>query len=103
MACIERRSGVFLSRASPLYEQNAVGIQRIVPVASSLINAGEVISQTVYPRASNVARRPPDGNDEASASPLTSSLPESSIIIFPVLSGCVTKESCFSAVVPVSG
>ena len=26
---IERRRGVFLSRASPVYEQNAVGMQRV--------------------------------------------------------------------------
>jgi hypothetical protein len=31
-ACMERKSGVFLSRASPLYEQKAVGIYRVLPL-----------------------------------------------------------------------
>jgi len=44
-------------------------------MASSLKNAGEVQSQAVYPLASKVARRPPEGKDEASGSPLISSLP----------------------------
>ena len=42
-ASIERRSGVFLSKASPVYEQKAVGIQRVC----SLMNGYEVGSQTV--------------------------------------------------------
>ena len=39
------------------------------------------------PLASNVALSPPDGKLDASGSPLISSLPENSIIIFPSLSG----------------
>ena len=78
-------------------------MHRIPPVASSFKKAGEVISHTVYPLASKVERSPPDGKDEASASPLISSLPEKSMIILPELSGCVMNESCFSAVMPVSG
>ena len=39
--------GVFLSSASPVYEQNAVGMQSMVPVASSFKNAGEVMSHAV--------------------------------------------------------
>ncbi len=31
-ASIDLRSGVFLSSASPLYEQNAVGMQRVLPL-----------------------------------------------------------------------
>ncbi len=102
IASIERRSGVFLSSASPVYEQNAVGIQSRVPIASSRRNAGEVQSQAVYPRASKVARSPPDGKEEASGSPLISSLPENSKTACASEAG-LRKESCFSAVTPVIG
>ena len=68
----------------------------------SLINAYDVGSHAVYPLASNVALRPPDGKLEASGSPWISSFPENSIIIFPFLSGEI-KLSCFSAVMPVIG
>ncbi len=78
-------------------------MQRITPVASSFKKAGDVMSHAVYPLASNVARSPPEGKEEASGSPLISSLPEKSIIIFPLTSGWETNESCFSAVIPVSG
>ena len=87
-----------MSSASPVYEQNAVGIQSV----PSFMNAYEVGSQLVYPRASNVERSPPDGKLEASGSPLISSLPENSIITPPSGVG-VMKESCFSAVMPVIG
>ena len=40
-------------------------MQRTTPVAPSFKNTGEVISHTVYPLASNVARRPPLGKLEA--------------------------------------
>jgi len=53
----------------------------------SFINAYDVGSHAVYPLASNVALSPPDGKLDASGSPLISSLPENSIIIFPSLSG----------------
>ena len=56
----------------------------------------------VYPRASNVARRPPEGKLDASGSPFVSSFPEKSIITQPDLS-TVRKLSCFSAVMPVIG
>jgi hypothetical protein len=59
-------------------------------------------SQAVYPRASNVARSPPDGNELASGSPLTSSLPENSAMAVPSPLGAM-KLSCFSAVMPVIG
>ena len=78
-------------------------MQRIVPQVDSFKNAGEVISHAVYPLASKVARRPPDGNEDASGSPLISSLPENSVSIRPDSSGWVTNASCFSAVIPVSG
>ncbi|MPN18690.1 hypothetical protein SDC9_166053 [bioreactor metagenome] len=98
IVCIERSKGVFLSSASPLYEQNAVGIYNVV----SLMNAYDVGSHAVYPRASNVARKPPEGKLDASGSPFTSSFPENSIITCPSPSGEI-KLSCFSAVIPVIG
>ena len=67
-----------------------------------MINAGEVGSHAVYPRASNVALNPPEGKLDASGSPLTSSFPEKSIITWPSPTG-VMKLSCFSAVKPVMG
>src|SRR3954468_19115932 len=45
---------------------------------------------------------PPVGNEEASAPPWISSLPENSAIAVPAPVGA-KKESCFSAVEPVSG
>ena len=68
----------------------------------SRMKAGEVGSQAVYPRASNVARMPPVGNEDASGSPWISSLPENSAIAVPSPVGA-KNESCFSAVRPVSG
>ena len=35
MACWERRSGVFESRASPVIETNTVGMHRVVPLELS--------------------------------------------------------------------
>ena len=66
------------------------------------MNAYEVGSHAVYPRASNEARRPPEGNDDASDSPFISSLPENFSIIVPSFCGEM-NESCFSAVIPVMG
>ena len=76
-----------MSSDSPVYEQNAVGMQSVEPTACSFKKAGLVISHAVYPLASNVALSPPEGNDEASGSPFMSSLPENSIIILPSSSG----------------
>ena len=45
---------------------------------------------------------PPEGKLDASGSPLMSSLPLISIMTVPSFIGLM-KESCFSAVVPVSG
>ena len=70
---------------------------------SFIMNASEVGSHAVQPRASKVARSPPDGNEEASGSLVISSFPEKSNIILPVVFSVVTKESCFSAVIPVMG
>ena len=78
-------------------------MQSVAPAASCLTNAGEVQSHAVYPLASKVARSPPDGKEDASGSPLISSLPEKLISTLPFGIGAVIKESCFSAVVPVSG
>ena len=75
----------------------------MAPVALLFTNAGDVQSQAVYPLASNVARSPPEGNEEASGSPLINYLPENSIRTFPLSSGAEINESCFSAVTPVSG
>lgn len=101
-ASVERRSGVFLSKASPVYEQNAVGMQSVTPDESSFKKAGDVQSHAVYPLASKVALIPPEGKDDASDSPFTSSLPQNSIITFPSEVGEI-KDSCFSAVIPVIG
>jgi hypothetical protein len=65
-------------------------------------HGGLVGSHAVYPRASKVDRMPPDGKLDASGSPLISSLPENSATALPSLVGC-RNESCFSAVMPVSG
>ena len=55
----------------------------------------------MYPLASNVLRKPPDGKDEASGSPTIKFLAENANIAFsPSMS---KKESCFSAVEPVKG
>ena len=73
---------------------------------NALIKAKAVGSHAVYPLASNVARRPPEGKEEASDSPRTSSLPENSSMILPLSSGSfevAMKLSCFSAVTPVIG
>ncbi len=67
-----------------------------------MINAGEAGSQAVYPRASNVWRMPPEGNEDASGSacdncsPLNDSTTESA-------PACSINASCFSAVPSVSG
>ena len=60
------------------------------------MNAGDVQSQAVYPLASNVALNPPDGNEDASGSPLISSFPENSSKTLPSSVGLM-KASCFSA------
>ena len=75
-----------------------VGMQSV----SSMMNTGEVGSQAEYPRASKVLRMPPLGNELASGSCCTSSLPENSSIM-PPLPSCSMKASCFSAVPSVSG
>ncbi len=46
-ACIERSSGVFLSSASPVQEQNAVGMQSVLPFGFSRMYAGLVTSHAV--------------------------------------------------------
>ena len=66
------------------------------------MNAYEVGSHAVYPLASNVALKPPEGKLEASGSPFISSLPENSIITLPSGAGDI-NASCFSAVIPVRG
>jgi hypothetical protein len=82
-ASIDRSSGIFVSSASPVHEANAVGMQSTAPLGFSRMNAGEVGSHAVYPRASKVARMPPVGNDDASGSPWMSSLPENSASALP--------------------
>src|SRR4051812_14781690 len=95
-AWMDRKSGVFLSRASPVQLTKAVGMTSVEPLGLSKIKAGLVGSQAVYPRASKVARIPPEGNELASGSPRTNSLPENSAIALPSPVGA-TKLSCFSA------
>ena len=101
-ASIDRSSGVFVSRASPVQLTNAVGITSVVPFGVTSSQGGLVGSHAVYPRASKVDRMPPDGKLDASGSPFTSSLPLNSATARPSGVG-VRKESCFSAVMPVSG
>src|SRR5687768_13510830 len=93
-ASIDRKSGVFLSSASPVHDTNTVGMTRVEPLGDSRMYAGLVGSQPVYPRASNVARMPPDGKELASGSPLMSSFPLNSASARPVPVG-VRKLSCF--------
>src|SRR6188508_2333030 len=100
-ASIERSSGVFLSSASPVQLTKAVGMTSVTLLPLTW-NGGLVGSHAVYPRASKVDRMPPDGKLDASGSPLTSSLPRNSAIAEPSDAGD-RKESCFSAVIPVSG
>ena len=76
-------------------------MQSVAPFECRLMKAGLVGSQAVYPRASNVERIPPDGNEDASGSPTMRFLPEKSMIGSPSFSS--RKESCFSAVEPVIG
>ena len=99
---MERRSGVFLSSASPVQLTNAVGMTSVVPFGVTSSQGGLVGSQAVYPRASNVERMPPDGKLDASGSPFTNSLPLNSATARPSAVG-LRKASCFSAVIPVIG
>lgn len=66
------------------------------------MNAGEVGSHAVYPRASKVALKPPLGKDDASGSCWVRAFPSNSSIAEPSDFN-VKKESCFSAEAPVSG
>src|SRR5262245_51452377 len=86
-ASVERRGGVFLSRASPLHVTNAVGMTSVTPLGLTSSQGGEVGSHAVYPRASKVERMPPDGKLEASGSPLISSFPENSATARPLSCG----------------
>ena len=75
-----------------------VGMHKVSPHTK----AGEVGSQSVYPRASKVLRMPPLGNDEASGSCCTNKLPSNFSMARPSAVGAM-KLSCFSAVLPVNG
>ena len=101
-ASIDRSRGILVSRASPVHDAKAVGMQRTAPLGFSRMKAGLVGSQAVYPRASKVARMPPVGKLEASGSPFTSSLPVNWASAVPSPTGA-KNESCFSAVEPVRG
>src|SRR5262249_37621316 len=101
-ASIERSSGVFLSSASPVQLTNAVGMTSVTLFPLTCSHGGLVGSHAVYPRASKVERMPPDGKLDASGSPLISSFPRNSVIGEPSFEG-ERNESCFSAVMPVSG
>jgi hypothetical protein len=46
-ASIERRSGILLSRASPVHDAKAVGMHRKAPLGFSRMKAGLVGSQAV--------------------------------------------------------
>ncbi len=60
-----------------------MGMHKKVPLGFSMIYAGLVTSQAVYPRASKVDRSPPEGKLEASGSPLMSMEPENSAMTPP--------------------
>ena len=60
------------------------------------------LSNEVMEEVAKVLRMPPEGKLDASGSPLISSLPLNSVTAVP-LSLSVKNESCFSAVMPVSG
>src|SRR4029078_7018390 len=79
----ERKSGVFLSSASPVQLTNAVGMTRVAPGDDIRSQGGLVGSHAVYPRASKVDRMPPEGKLDASGSPRTSSLPLNSATALP--------------------
>ena len=55
-----------------------------------------MISHAVYPLALHVALRPPDGNEDASGSPISKSFPVNVFSIFPSVT-VEENESCFSA------
>src|SRR3954470_10141783 len=82
-ASIERRSGVFLSSASPVQLTNAVGMTSVALLPLICSHGGLVGSHAVYPRASNVDRMPPEGKLDASGSPLMSALPPNSAMAIP--------------------
>src|SRR4026208_897724 len=67
-ASIERKSGGFLSSASPVHDSNAVGMTRVTPFGLTRSHGGDVGSHAVYPRASTVERTPPEGKVEARGS-----------------------------------
>ena len=69
-----------------------VGMQSVFPLPISIIKAGEDGSHAVYPLASNVARNPPLGNDEASGSCCIKASPSNCSIEVPSLL-IVKKES----------
>src|ERR1051325_4481531 len=81
---------------------NTDGMHSVRTPAHSAMNTGLAGFQAVYPRASHVARKPPDGKLDASGSDWIScsgvkdSIGESSL-------SSVRKASCFSAVSPVCG
>jgi hypothetical protein len=58
----ERSSGILVSSASPVQRDEAVGMQRVTLLSPRMRKAGLVASQAVYPRASKVARSPPEGS-----------------------------------------
>lgn len=58
---------------------NTVGIHRVSPRT----NAGDEGSHAVYPRASKVFLRPPDGNEDASGSCWQRSFPVNSSMLSP--------------------
>src|SRR6185369_2391589 len=81
---------------------NTEGTHNVLPFGPSITKMGLDGSQAVYPRASNVLRMPPDGNEDASGSLWMSWAPLNRSIGIPS-SSKVRKASCFSAVSPVCG
>ena len=80
----------------------AEGMQSVREPGDSMMNTGEAGFHAVYPRASHVARSPPDGKLEASGSLWISWSP----VNCSMATFCSSKfrnASCFSAVSPVCG
>ena len=77
-------------------------MHNVRPFGLSMMNIGEVGSQAVYPRASNVERMPPLGKLDASGSLCRSIDPVNFSMGRPSRSNH-RNASCFSAVDPVIG
>ena len=102
-ASIERSSGVFLSSASPVQLTNAVGMHERVPFGVSTMPRAGWSDPTRCSRALRTwpACRPKESSTRP-ARPAPARVPPNSATA-PAIAGRRRNESCFSAVMPVSG